>query len=71
VPPAAGGVAGDVDADFHHQLGFHQRDVQRLAVAHPAEKASPSMEARAEPGAGLPATAVPADRASVVVRPTY
>lgn len=24
--PASGGVAGDVDADFHHQLGFHQRD---------------------------------------------
>jgi hypothetical protein len=21
--PSAGGVTGDVDADFHHQLGFH------------------------------------------------
>ncbi len=28
VSPPAGGVAGDVDADFHHQLGLHQREVQ-------------------------------------------
>jgi hypothetical protein len=35
VAPPAEGVAGDVDADFHHQLGFHQRDVQRLPAAPP------------------------------------
>ncbi|MEU3445393.1 hypothetical protein ABZ755_34260 [Streptomyces griseoincarnatus] len=37
VPPPrrAGGVAGDVDADFHHQLGFHQRDDQMLLAAPP------------------------------------
>lgn len=33
--PPAGGVAGDVDADFHHQLGFHQRDVELLLAAPP------------------------------------
>ncbi|WP_333738980.1 hypothetical protein, partial [Streptomyces sp. IBSBF 2806] len=33
MPPPAGGVAGDVDADFHHQLGFHQRDVQLFLAA--------------------------------------
>jgi hypothetical protein len=27
VVPPDGDVAGDVDAEFHHQLGFHQRDV--------------------------------------------
>lgn len=37
VAPSAGDVAGDVDADFHHRLGFHQRDVQSLPAAHPAE----------------------------------
>lgn len=35
--PATGGVTGDVDADFHHQLGFHQRDIQCL----PAENDQP------------------------------
>jgi hypothetical protein len=35
VAPPAGGVAGDVDADFHHQLGFHQRDDQFLLAAPP------------------------------------
>ncbi|MET7738519.1 hypothetical protein ABZT02_45835 [Streptomyces sp. NPDC005402] len=39
--PPAGAVPGDVDADFHHQLRFHQRDVQRLPAAHPAEKDQP------------------------------
>lgn len=33
--PAAGGVAGDVDADLHNQLGADQRDLQRLAGAPP------------------------------------
>jgi hypothetical protein len=33
--PPAGGIAGDVDADFHHQVGFHQRDAQRLPAAPP------------------------------------
>jgi hypothetical protein len=28
--PAAGGIAGDVDATFPHQLGLHQRDGQLL-----------------------------------------
>jgi hypothetical protein len=31
--PAAGAVAGDVDADFHRQLGAYERDVQRLPRA--------------------------------------
>ncbi len=31
--PPAGSVAGDVDADFHHKLGFHQRDVQLFLPA--------------------------------------
>jgi len=35
VAPPAGSVAGDVDADFHHQLGFHQRDDQFLLAAPP------------------------------------
>ncbi|MEV7864247.1 hypothetical protein AB0O86_37220 [Streptomyces hirsutus] len=33
--PLAGGVAGAVDADFHHQLGFHQRDDQVFLAATP------------------------------------
>jgi hypothetical protein len=41
MPPPAGGVAGDVDADFHHQPGFHQRDVQLLLAAHPVENDQP------------------------------
>ncbi len=41
VAPPAGGIAGDIDAYFHHQLGFHQRDVQRLPAALPAEKDQP------------------------------
>lgn len=50
VAPPAGGVAGDVDADFHHQLGLHQRDVQRLPGAPPGgERSSPSRDGRAGP----------------------
>ncbi len=33
--PPAGGVTGDVDAHFHHQLGFHQRDDQFFLAAPP------------------------------------
>ncbi|MGA5330846.1 hypothetical protein ACPCJT_31900 [Streptomyces griseoincarnatus] len=33
VAPPAGGVADGTDAYFHHQLGFHQRDVQCLPAA--------------------------------------
>lgn len=33
--PSAGGVMGDVDADFRHQLRFHQRDVQLFLAAPP------------------------------------
>lgn len=35
VAPPAGGVTGDIDADFHHQPGFRQRDVQLLPAAPP------------------------------------
>ncbi len=28
MPPPAGGGTGDVDAGFHHRLGFHQRHVR-------------------------------------------
>lgn len=31
--PPAGGVTGDIDADFHHQPGLRQRDVQLLPAA--------------------------------------
>jgi hypothetical protein len=27
MPPPAGGVTGDVDADFRHEFGFYERDV--------------------------------------------
>lgn len=33
-----GGIAGDVDADFHHQLGLHQVDVQMLPAAPPGRE---------------------------------
>ncbi|WP_261384185.1 hypothetical protein [Streptomyces sp. T12] len=41
MPPPAGGVAGDVDADFHHQLGFHQRAFSFSWLPHPAENDQP------------------------------
>ena len=33
VAPLAGGITGDIDADFHHQPGLDQRDVQSLPAA--------------------------------------
>ncbi len=50
VAPPARGVAGDVDADFNHQLGFHQRDVSTAAP----------------PGGKRPANALAAARACLV-----
>jgi hypothetical protein len=49
VAPPTGGVTGDVDADFHHHLRFHERDVQRLAPAPPGG------ERPACPGVAAPA----------------
>ncbi len=47
--PPAGNATGDVDADFHHQLGFHQRDVQRLAAAPPGGELSIRLGRSARP----------------------
>lgn len=49
VAPPAGSVAGDVDADFHHQLGFYQRDVQCFASA-PLGGERPARPRMAVPG---------------------
>ncbi|MFC8364200.1 hypothetical protein ACFUIY_30505 [Streptomyces griseorubiginosus] len=70
MPPPAGGVAGDVGADFHHQLGFHQRDVLLFLAAPTGGEppARPRMTAQtSSEQAGDRRTC----RARVVVRPTY
>ncbi|MFF4963148.1 hypothetical protein [Streptomyces sp. NPDC001222] len=69
--PPAGGIAGDVDADFHHLLGFHQRDVQRLPAAPPEGERPARPRMLAPAGASSPATVLLAAWARVVVRPVY
>lgn len=45
VAPPAGGIPGDVDADFHHQIGFHQRDDQLFRAAPPGARIRHTMDA--------------------------
>jgi hypothetical protein len=52
VPLPAGGVAGDVDADFRHKLGFHQRDDQLFLAAPPGGTATPLMQRLDRPDEG-------------------
>ncbi|MFK4106861.1 hypothetical protein ACI2L1_43835 [Streptomyces sp. NPDC019531] len=39
--PSVSSVAGGIDADFHHQLGFHQRLFSVSRLPHPAENDQP------------------------------
>lgn len=48
VAPPAGGVPGDVDADFHHQFGFHQRD-DKFFLAAPSGGERPACPRMTEP----------------------
>ncbi|WND23628.1 hypothetical protein [Streptomyces violaceus] len=69
-PPAAG-VAGDVDADLHDQLGCTSVTVNVWLVPHPAENDQPVHGCPGVAGASRPATALPVARARLVVRPVY
>ncbi|MEU5755074.1 hypothetical protein [Streptomyces sp. NPDC047829] len=45
--PPAGGITDDIDADFRHQPGLDQRDVQLVPAFHPAENDQPASMQRA------------------------
>ncbi|WND15878.1 hypothetical protein [Streptomyces violaceus] len=71
VAPPAAGVAGDVDADLHDQLGCTSVTVNVWLVPHPAENDQPVHGCPGVAGASRPATALPVARARLVVRPVY
>ncbi|MFD0541860.1 hypothetical protein ACFQ1B_00285 [Streptomyces mexicanus] len=70
-PPPAGGVTGDADAEFHHQLGCHRVTSGCSRLPYPAENDYPVHGRPHRPAMSRSATSAPARRARVVVRPTY
>lgn len=50
MPPSAGGVTGDVNADFHHQLGFHQRHARLPGGERPSRPRVPPSPGREKAG---------------------
>lgn len=69
--PLAGSVAGDVDDNFHHQLGFTSMTFNVSLVPHLAENDQPVHGWPGHAGASSAPTVLSAAWTRVVVRPMY